>query len=93
VAEALACGTPVIASDIPALREVGGAATTYCAPRDIAEWQRAVVRLLDERRTHAADWERRRQIGADHAAGFDWSSYTAAMVAIYQRLAGQPAAC
>jgi glycosyltransferase involved in cell wall biosynthesis len=34
--EALACGTPVVASDIPALREVLGGRATLCAVDDLA---------------------------------------------------------
>lgn len=42
VAEALAAGTPVIASDIEAFREVGGAAIDYVDPFDGPGWLQAV---------------------------------------------------
>ncbi|KSB90685.1 hypothetical protein AS593_10010 [Caulobacter vibrioides] len=42
VAEALRLGTPVIASDIAAHREVGGAAADYLDPLDGLAWVRAV---------------------------------------------------
>ncbi|MEH0196587.1 glycosyltransferase family 1 protein [Caulobacter sp. CCNWLY153] len=42
VAEALEAGTPVIASDIAALREVGGEAAEYLDPLDSPAWARAV---------------------------------------------------
>ncbi|WP_084085776.1 glycosyltransferase family 4 protein [Cupriavidus sp. USMAA2-4] len=42
VAEALALGVPVIASDLPALREAGGAAPEYLDPLDGPAWLRAV---------------------------------------------------
>lgn len=46
VIEALACGTRVVASDIPVLREVGEAAVTYCARGDVDAWTAAVTQLL-----------------------------------------------
>ncbi|HEX8387618.1 MAG TPA: glycosyltransferase family 1 protein, partial [Sphingomonas sp.] len=46
VAEALAAGVPVICSDIPALREVGGEVPDYLDPIDGAGWVQAVVDYL-----------------------------------------------
>ena len=43
VAEALSLGTPVIASDLPALREAGGSAAEYLDPLDGAAWRTAVL--------------------------------------------------
>jgi glycosyltransferase involved in cell wall biosynthesis len=87
VLEALACGTPIVASDIDALREVGGAAVEYCAPEDIEAWTRAVARLLAERCMNPAGWRARRSAGIERAATFSWSHYTAEVVALYHRLA------
>lgn len=42
LAEALAMGVPVLASDIPAFREVGGDAPDYLHPLDGPGWRRAV---------------------------------------------------
>ena len=42
VAEALAAGVPVIASDIPVLRETGGVVPDYLDPLDGPGWTRAV---------------------------------------------------
>ena len=42
VAEALGLGTPVICSDLPALREAGGEAPEYLDPLDGAAWLRAI---------------------------------------------------
>ena len=49
VVEAMACGTPVVASEIAVLREVGGVATTYCVVADIGAWTSSVISILAER--------------------------------------------
>jgi glycosyltransferase involved in cell wall biosynthesis len=43
VAEALALGTPVLCSDIPALRETGGVVPEYLDPLDAPAWQTAIL--------------------------------------------------
>lgn len=43
LAEALALGTPVIASDLPALRETGGDVPDWLPPDDADAWYRAVT--------------------------------------------------
>jgi len=43
VAEALAAGTPVIASDLPVYREIAGDIPEYCNPLDGPAWQSAVL--------------------------------------------------
>ncbi|MDQ3346351.1 MAG: glycosyltransferase family 4 protein, partial [Acidobacteriota bacterium] len=86
VLEALACGTPVIASDIEALREVGGPAAQYCAPEDVIAWTDAVIGPLGERRDDPARWTARRSAGIRRAASFSWSRYTSEVAALYRAL-------
>jgi glycosyltransferase involved in cell wall biosynthesis len=45
--EALACGTPVIASDIPPLREVLGEAAQFLTPGNPQSWAEAINSLTD----------------------------------------------
>lgn len=87
--EALSCGTPVVASDIPALREVGGEAVTYCPVGDVDGWSRTIAALLDERAERPADWARRREEGIRHAEAFSWSTYASEIAALYARMAGR----
>ena len=54
VAEALACGATVLASDLPALREVGGDAAAYCPVGDIDAWTTAAAALLQAQRPAVA---------------------------------------
>lgn len=82
VVEAMACGTPVIASDIPALREVGGAAAIYAPPGDVTAWVDALASLRRERLDPAAR-ERRRFACLSAAARFNWQRYAEQMAALY----------
>lgn len=88
VVEALACATPMVASDIPVLREIGSNAATYCAVGCVNEWARSILELLNERERHPAAWEARRSAGLLRASEFSWSRYTAAVVERYKALAG-----
>jgi glycosyltransferase involved in cell wall biosynthesis len=87
VLEAMACGTPVIASDIPALRESGGEAATYCPVADVAEWAAAMTRLLRERRDEPERWSARSARGIAQAGKFTWAESARRFVALYQEVA------
>jgi glycosyltransferase involved in cell wall biosynthesis len=88
VVEAQACGTPVVASDLPVLREVGGCSVAYCPVGDTGAWSRAIVALLHER-VHAPErWTARRAQGASWAQRYAWSQFTDHIVSIYLDLAG-----
>jgi len=68
VVEAMAIGCPVVASDIPTLREVVGAAAILVPPNDIAGFGRALAALArspNQRRDLAA-------AGIDRAKVFSW---------------------
>lgn len=66
VLEAQACGCPVIASDIPAIREFAGEAATYLNPHSAADIKRAMIALAADPATR----ERLRRLGLDQARGF-----------------------
>ena len=59
VAEALAAGTPVLASNIPPFRAMGGPAITWLDPLDGLGWL-AAIRRLSETPAHWADAQRER---------------------------------
>ncbi|MCP2266138.1 glycosyltransferase family 4 protein [Promicromonospora thailandica] len=65
--EAMALGTPLVVSDIPVFREVGGAAGTYVDPDDVDGFAGA-VRALDD----PATWAERSAAARLRAAGYDW---------------------
>jgi glycosyltransferase involved in cell wall biosynthesis len=85
--EAMACGTPVVASDLPVLREVGGAAVEYCHVNDTDAWVRTASGLIDERRRDPVRWSARQAAGRTRARCFSWSQFAARLADIYATVA------
>jgi glycosyltransferase involved in cell wall biosynthesis len=81
VIEALACGSVVLASDLPVLREVGGPGAVYCPVGDVAAWAEAVCRLLEEPGT-APDRATRLAQGRRYS----WAAQTRTVLTAYERL-------
>ncbi len=73
VLEALACGSPVLCSDIPALREVAGDAACYIPAPDVVAWRDAMREALAR-----PEWGRARvAAGLRIAARFSWQQSAA----------------
>jgi glycosyltransferase involved in cell wall biosynthesis len=85
--ESMACGTPVVASDLPVLKEVGGTAVEYSPVGDTDAWVRTVIALLDERAREPERWSARRTAGCTRARGFSWSQFATRITDIYRDLA------
>jgi len=86
VAEAMACGTSVVASDIAVLGEVGGEAASYCPVGDVAVWTETILNLLAELRENADAWNQRRQRAMAQAARFSWSEHVRKLVEVYEEV-------
>lgn len=84
--ESLACGAPLLASDLPALREVAGDAAVYRPVGDVAAWTGAALSLLDERRTAPDAYLHRRARGLARARLFSWSDHASRLVDIYREV-------
>jgi glycosyltransferase involved in cell wall biosynthesis len=87
--EALASATLVLASDLRALREVGGDAARYAPTGDVEQFATAATRLLRERETDSAIWTRRREVAIKRARHFSWDTAAARAVALYRAVAGR----
>jgi glycosyltransferase involved in cell wall biosynthesis len=80
--EAMALGTPLVVSDIPVFREVGGDAAAYVDPDDVGGFVRA-VRELDDPQV----WERRSAAARAQAARYSWAASARILLALLERLA------
>jgi glycosyltransferase involved in cell wall biosynthesis len=78
--EALACGTPVVASDLPALREVLGDQAELVPPGDAAAMAAALAKVLADPGGEPARAARRAR-----AAGFTWAACAQATLSAYRR--------
>lgn len=83
--EAMASGTPVIASDTPALREVVDEAAMLVDPRDPARIAQAIDVVLHDDRRHKELVER----GLARAAGFSWQRTGRAMLDVLEQVAAR----
>jgi glycosyltransferase involved in cell wall biosynthesis len=80
--EAMGLGTPVVASDIPVFREVGGDAVAYVPPDDVSGFVRAVRELDDP-----AVWAVRSAASRERAAHYTWESSARILLALLERVA------
>lgn len=71
--EAMACGCPMLLSDIPANLDLGLPRHNYAPVGDVAAWSAALGGDLS-----------RYSIGGDAGAAFDWAAIAAATLAVYR---------
>jgi glycosyltransferase involved in cell wall biosynthesis len=79
--EAMACGCPVVAADIPALRETCGTAAHYADPTNQAAIAAKVLEVLDDPGLSA----RLRQAGPAHTQTMTWDRAAAMLSTIITR--------
>jgi glycosyltransferase involved in cell wall biosynthesis len=94
LAEAMAAGAPAVASDIPALRELGGDAVRYAPPDSPRAFADAISQVLDRREETAAMALR----GRERARRYTWDECAEATLAVYRestaaRSRGGPPIC
>ncbi|MFC7472987.1 glycosyltransferase family 4 protein [Dankookia sp. GCM10030260] len=86
VAEALSLGVPVLCSDLPALREVGGDVPEYLGPLDGPGWRRAILDYArPDSPARAAQLDRLRHW---HTPG--WEAHFAAVDTLLTQVTGAP---
>jgi glycosyltransferase involved in cell wall biosynthesis len=82
VLESMACGTPVVTSNLSSLPEVAGDAALLVTPTDLEGITDALRRLLDESALRAALVER----GFQRAKRFTWEAAAVQLHRIYQQM-------
>jgi glycosyltransferase involved in cell wall biosynthesis len=82
VLEAMVAGAPVVASDIPALREVAGDAAIFVPPGRPEAWAEALSRVLGSASLRAE----LTAAGRSRAARFSWRRTAEATLAVYEEL-------
>lgn len=82
LAEAMAAGVSAVASDIPALREVGGETVRYADPHDAESFAAAIRQALDDREGS----QLRAAAARGRARRFRWEDTARATLAAYRRL-------
>jgi len=83
VIEAMACGVPVICSDLPVLHELADGVATFCDPNDPDAFARAIGQTLD-----APSTARARQLGIERAKSFTWERSARQTVEAYESALG-----
>ncbi len=78
----MAVGTPVVASDIPAVREVAGTAALLVDPGDAPAWAGAIESLLADASQRAEMVEQ----GHRRAALYSWAATAASTLDVYREL-------
>lgn len=83
VLEAMACGTPVVASDIASLREVSADSGLYPCPTDVDAIRRAIEQALCDENWRISSSAK----GLARAKRFSWARTVSETISVYQNVA------
>jgi glycosyltransferase involved in cell wall biosynthesis len=86
IVEAMACGATVIASDLPALREIGSGAALFATVGDVDAMIGLALDIISERATDSAQMSRRHEHALANAARFSWEQNARGYAALYRRI-------
>jgi glycosyltransferase involved in cell wall biosynthesis len=85
--EALASGLPVVARDLPVLREVAGDSATFVGSTEPTAWSAAIHALVTEAHDSSVRHDARLASGRVWAARFSWRRYAEEMAVLYEQTA------
>jgi glycosyltransferase involved in cell wall biosynthesis len=87
--EAMACGCRVIATDMPAFREVGGAAAIFAPLEDVEAWSTRIVEMLAENEANPQAKTVECQVCIANAKRFSWACAARELAILYAQIAKQ----
>jgi glycosyltransferase involved in cell wall biosynthesis len=82
ILEAMACGTPVVTSNVSSLPEAAGDAALMIDPYDVEAITHAIQKLLFDKETRQQTISK----GFDHIQGFTWERSARQLMAIYRNM-------
>ena len=85
VLEAMACGTPVVVSNVASLPEVAGDAGVFVPPHDHSALAEALRALLSD----PPELARRSELSLAQARRFSWEKCARGTLAVYEQVAGE----
>lgn len=85
ILEAMACGTPVICSDVTSMPEIGGDAVVYCDPYDIEDIENKILSVLSDKELQ----EQMKIKGLQRASMFSWEKAAEAHIEIFNKVLGR----
>ncbi|MGH7481101.1 MAG: glycosyltransferase family 4 protein, partial [Longimicrobiales bacterium] len=88
VLEAMACGTPVIASNTSSLPEVGGDAALYAPPNDVRAWVQAIDRIMGDASLRRSMYDQ----GLQQASKFRWDTTARQTLSVYDSVVREQSA-
>lgn len=79
--EAMAVGTPIVVSDIPIFREIGGEAASYFNQESPESFAEAIRKIEDK-----ATWSRKSNLGITQAGEFNWQESAKNLLALLDQI-------
>jgi glycosyltransferase involved in cell wall biosynthesis len=84
--EAMACGLPVVTSDVPALRETGGAIALYSPVGDVQSLSAHAMNLIRATATQTENMQQVREACLKQARQFSWERCARETAAVYEKV-------
>jgi glycosyltransferase involved in cell wall biosynthesis len=84
--EAMACGAPLLATDLTVLREVAGDGAVFAPLGDVSIWTETAIRLIQNSQEQTAGWQSQRALGLARARLFRWEVNAFELVKVYKAM-------